>query len=325
MPEITINKFITEIKEKNVTAKLPTHAFKEITGIEDFSYLKDIEGKVVENDAILSPERDDMVYNLEEGWRVDYPWIVNGAKCTELKLLESWDLSFDMFCSAVRNASFKQRTVASYDISTYKYFICKLIHSCSFKDIRDDIYRHLNKAMLVNSTKRINRSSRISSGAVLIVRDMVDSLNDLSRYGNLAIKNHSFDGIDCKWIVEMVNQVFSICSMFHEGKEYWIPPIKEQQVHNIIQLCEEYQKMSEIKEVRVPYSMVIHRLVIGQLRGHDYGVVELIDEKGIGKLLNTRDIIPKPRILMNKQVGQYGKRKILRWNLESKKEERLKN
>lgn len=289
--QIQTSNHLTKIKDNfsDLERFMPTSHLRAILGTDDIGEM--LSNSIVPSDALLPPS--------------DREIFINGARHSMNKLLESIDLSYDIFRNVIDRAS-KVKKSRSLGLSPGKYvelikeIITSLIDTCyPAEKISENVILKLFYIMSVSLGRK-----RAEAKYESIILNSIDT--NLSPKINL-FKNKSIDKV--LNILEITNAVLGACYFKYGEEKLYISPISIEEADNIIQKfkrCQEkrfspsHPSPTSIKEI--VKALIRSKLAIYRISG--VAIFSIGQEKK--KVVSLDKLVPMPIDQISRQIGEYG-------------------
>lgn len=322
MIQIKRNKFLTKIINNDQVSSIPTKVFDEITGVNSLEYAKDLIFNITKDDIELEKKIMDDVRHAYAvvGRFFNYSpneILIDDAKVSFKKVLESWDLTYDMLCSAIKNATlFTVNDKIQCDNYAYIFGIREIVNLYMQKNMPFEPkefvpqFTNIHRSIIDNS-KYI---SGLGGNRVLSTTLTFETFKNSLRTNGISINIYAPDEEIIENLIDITEKIYFNFSLFYNSEEWYLQELSRESIEKILSKCREFaQHIASDPPDSITMAKIFKTLWHQSVQGTKSGTIVLQDIFGRKKMFAVKDLIPKPKYLLQKHMGKYLSTKTSKW------------
>jgi len=317
MIQIKRNKFLTKIINNEQISSIPTKAFDEITGVGNLEYAKEF---IRDKDLIMSEIKALENYRLTRAitpnTHAPNKILIDDKEISFKKLLESWDLTYDILCSAIKNATLL--TINNeIQCDNYEYIDCinKIANSYIQRNIPFEPKKSSLKLMFINRSI-VNNSKYIGLSGTRILTTSLTFVAPKNSFHDdrESINIYNPDEKTIENLIDTTDKIYFSFSLFYNDEEWYFQELSRESIERILSKCREFaQQISSNPPNSIMASGIFQILWYQSVEGLKSGTIVLQDIWGHKKRFAVKDLIPKPKYLLQQYMGKYLSTKTSKW------------
>lgn len=325
MIQIKRNKFLTKIINNEQVSSIPTKIFDEITGVNSLEYTKDlIFDKAANYIEVEKKIMDDVRRAYAQG--VSYASISNygpdeilidDTKVPFKKVLESWDLTYGMLRSAINNAIlFTTDERIQCDNYSYIEGVKKIVNSylkenAPFESKKfSPKFTNIHRSTISNPQKH----SALCGTQLLTTLLIFESPKDSFYSNGASINIYTPDETMIDNLVDTTDKIYFNFSLFYNDEEWYFQELSRESIEKILSKYREFaQSVTSSPPDSVMVSKIFQTFWHQSIQGLKSGTIVLQDIFGYKKMFAIKDLIPKPKYLLQQHMGKYLSTKTSKW------------
>jgi hypothetical protein len=307
MIQIKRNKFLTKIINNYEVSSILTKVFDEITGVTNLEYAKEfIKDEDIKNS--ISEANISDVYQHRRNRYAPSKIFIDDNEISFKKLLESWDLTYDMFYSAIKNATLF--TVNNEILCNNYSYICGIEDIVDLY-IRANIPFESEKITMkyINIDKSVKHNSNPDgfSGTDVLTTSLKFEVQKSNFVDNIASINiYDPDERIIENLIDLADKIYLKFSLFYNDEEWYFQELSRESIEKILSQCREFAQQIELNPPNsIMVSKIFHILWHQSVQGLKSGTIILQDIFGRKKRFTIKDLIPRPKYLLQQHLGKY--------------------
>ena len=329
MIQIKRNKFLTKIINNEQVSSISTKIFDEITGVNSLEYAKDlIFDKTTDNINVGKKIVDDIVRLYGNGLSSikfsNYgpsEILIDNTIVPFKKVLESWDLTYDMLCSAIKNAIlFTVDERIQCDNYSYIDGVKEIVNSYIQQNIpfesKEFVFKFTNIHRSITSNPAI--SPNLSGTQLLTTFLTFVGSKPFLCDNRTSINIYTPDETTIEHLIDTTDKIYLNFSLFYNDEEWYFQELSRELIEKILSKCREFAYYTAQRTTSNPPDFMAIQKIFQTLwhqsvQGIKSGTIVLQDVFGRKKMFAVKDLIPKPKYLLQKHMGKYLSTKTSRW------------
>lgn len=324
MIQIKRNKFLTKIISSKQISSIPTKVFDEITGVTNLEYAKEFiydkaEGDITTEQKIVNDMRRIHTGGISNAKFYDCgpnKILIDNKEVSFKKVLESWDLTYSMLCSAVRSAALFAVDKEIY-CDNYSYIDgVKNITNMYIQKNRPfepkelcPSFTHIRKS-IVTPQGYTGFGKEHSLTTSLTFEQFKPPFGSAGTSINIYTPNEKI----IENLIDITNKIYLNFSLFYNDEEWYFQELSRKSIEKILSKCQEFARLTTSNPPDSIRSEKIFQTFWHQsMRGLSSGIIVLQDIFGHKKIFAIKDLVPKPKYLLQKYTGKYLSMRTSKW------------
>jgi hypothetical protein len=320
MISIIINKYLSYIYQDEYRITVKTEDLYEIIGINSFDDVEDIPSKEVEERLIAEFKKADgehlisWIKSRSRHQRVPLGdphcmkvMKINDKKYFIGKLMESFDLTFQMFNTLAGSASLYCTVVhrANRLTSSYIQIIRRAIGDAIFSTSPSQLPQDVKSVQIDRRAEFEPEDGKIYSNTIISKREL--QFRGFSSDPMSLLPIDAIDGNLISHLFRSIQHVRESLTFYYKDEEWMLIRITEDEIKQIFEVCKHYDQQAPDRKLVYMYAHNLTSLVTSLMtRGAATGLIELENAQGKKRIFQLEDLTPLPEYVARKEKGKYG-------------------